>query len=91
MNEDRLIDREHQWINKLKTLNPNGLNLRTEMGPPIPLTTLFCDFAPMLSKLVGKLHFDLKTKYAYFRRHNMITAYRRNKNLKDMLVSASLQ
>lgn len=90
INENRLIDKEHQWINKLKTLKPNGLNLRTEMGPPIPLTIIFCDCAPMLSKLIGRLHFDLKTEYGYFRRHNMITAYKRNKNLKDILVSASL-
>ena len=88
-NNYHLLDSEHHWI-RLKTLTPNGLNLRTEVSSPIPLLTI-SDSACIIAKMVNEVHLDLKSYHYGFRRSTMVTAFKRNKNLKDYLVSASLR
>ena len=90
-NNHHLLDREHHWITRLKTLTPNGLNLRTEVSSPIPLRITFSDSACIIAKMVKEVHLDLKSYHHGFRRNTMVTAFKRNKNLKDYLVSASLR
>ena len=90
-NKCRLLDREQYWITRLKTLNPTGLNLRTEVGPPIPLVITFNDSTPIIAKMVNKVHLKLKSDHWGFGRNTMVTAFKRNRNLQDLLVSASLR
>ena len=49
-NRFHLLTREQCWIKRLKTLQPKGLNIRTELGPPIPLVLYFSDDAPNVTK-----------------------------------------
>lgn len=89
-NKYQLLDREQYWIKRLKTLHPQGLNMRTEIGPPIPFTIKFSDTAPAIANMVNRLHLKLKSYHCGFRRNTVVTAFKRNKNLKDYLVAASL-
>ena len=89
-NKYLLLDREHYWITRLKTLYPQGLNMRTEVGPPIPFTIKFSDVAPAIANMANNLYLKLKSFHYGFRTNTVVTAFKRNKNLKDYLVSASL-
>lgn len=87
-NKFHLLTREQNWIRRLKTLHPKGLNVRRELGPPIPLVLLFSDYAPNVSKHARLVFEKLRKHSTDFWPYSMVTAYRRNPNLKDLLVSA---
>lgn len=90
-NDYLLLLREDYWIKRLRVLSPHGLNLRTEMGPPIPFTIKYSDYAPTLAKHIKGILEDLKSIKGYYRKYKIIAAFKRNKNLRDLLVSANLQ
>ena len=93
-NEDklRLLQREQYWIKKLNTMTPIGLNHRNEIPPPIPFIIQFNDQAGHIGKFIKQTYNSIQTKfYGTFRKYQYITAYKRNKNLKDILVSASIK
>ncbi len=87
-----LLRREDFWIRKLNTPTPNGLNIRQELRPPIPFNIRFCDLAPEISKLVKSIYSIIQeVEFGTFRRRQLIISYNRNRNLKDLLVSAKLK
>ena len=86
------LEREQFWIEKLNTLSPDGLNKKFELPPPLPFVIPLSDNTGMIAKIVREIYSELKLDLpcAFFRR-KFITAFRRNKNLKDILVSAAIK
>ena len=75
---------------KKKTIAPFGLNKRREIPPPIPFALQFSDQAADINKLVKTFYEKFRLqRFGTFLRHQFVSAYNRNKNLKDMLTSAS--
>ena len=82
---------EQKWMAKLKTLVPNGLNLRQELPPPIPFVIHYSDQAAQISKLVRDFYYDRRSKWCSpYGKYGLVTAFKRNKNLKDYLIHAKL-
>ena len=77
---------------KFKTLMPKGLNIRRDLPPPILFVIQYSDQAGRISKLVKNVYEDIRSKYfcGYFSTYNLVTAFKRNKNLKHYLVHAKL-
>ena len=88
----RLSIREQHWMAKLKTLMPKGLNIRKDYPPPIPFVIQYSDQASEIAKLVKHFYGEIRGKYfcGPFVKFNLVTAFKRNKNLKDYLVHAKL-
>ena len=85
-----LLHREHFWINKLDTRAPLSLNKREELPPPISYIQRFHDKAGKISRIVKAAYSKLQINQpGIFRKYHLVLGYRRNKNLKDILVSAS--
>ena len=88
----RRLEREQFWMRKLNTITPNGLNQRKELPPPLPFLIPLSDNSDKIVKLVKKEYSQLKLElFGAFSRKRFISAFRRNKNLKDILVSAVLK
>ena len=90
---DRLffLQREQFWMKKLNTLSPDGMNIRKELCSIIPLTLKFSDFSHQVKQVV-KPHYQRiqELYYGAFHKHHLVTAYKRNHNLQDLLVRAKL-
>lgn len=86
------LEREQFWMGKLDTVTPKGLNLKSELPPPIPFVIQLSDSTGKIVKIVRKAYSKLKLDLpgAFFRKR-FITAFCRNKNLKDILVSAAIK
>ena len=87
----KMWQREQYWIKKLNTLTPHGLNIRVELPPPLPFGIKYSDQASKFNKVV-KAHYKKIQERLYnsFQKLQFVTAYKRNKNLKDMLVTSKL-
>ena len=82
-----LLQREQYWI---KTIAPIGLNQTREMPPPITFALHFGDQAANINKLVKPFYEKFRLqRFGTFLRYQFVSEYKRNKNLKDMLISAS--
>ena len=87
-----LIQKEQTWIKKLHTLTPYGLNIRQELPPPIPFSITFSDQSYDISRFVRGIYEKIQDRCNHvFRRLQMITAHKRNLNLKDLLVTAKVK
>jgi hypothetical protein len=86
------LEREQFWMAKLDTITPKGLNKKRELPPPIPFVIPLSDNAGKIIKVVREAYSKLKLDLpgAFFRKR-FITAYQRNTNLKDMLVSTAMK
>ena len=86
------LKREQFWMAKLDTIKPRGLNRKWELLPPLPFVIQFSDSTEKIVKIIkeaySKLQYDFQ---GIFRSKRLITAYRWNKNLKDILVSAAIK
>ena len=75
---------------KKKTIAPFGLNKRREIPPPIPFVLQFSDQAADIKKLVKTFYEKFRLqRFGTFLRYQFVSPYKTNKNLKDMLISAS--
>jgi hypothetical protein len=84
----RLYQREQAWMRRLKTLNPQGLNRREELPPPIPFCMTFNDQAYEIAKLVKTTYLRIQEQSCF--KSQIVSAYKRNRNLKDLLVKSKL-
>ena len=86
-----LYQREQFWMKKLNSLHPFGLNKRQEISPPIPFTITFTDQSPLITKLAKDSYEKIQERSGYtFLRQQMVTAFKRNRNLKELLIKAKL-
>jgi hypothetical protein len=89
--EVHFLRREQFWIKKLNSLSPHGLNKRREMPPPIPFTIKFNDQAPSIVKILKETYEKIQARCKIiFRRKQMVIAFRKNSNLKNLLVRSTL-
>ncbi len=86
-----LLQRETFWITKLNTLKPNGLNSGKEAPGFAPFIITHCDQNRKIMDIVAKYFQDIKLRFPTIFRHKLLPAYRRNKNIKDYLVTADLK
>jgi hypothetical protein len=83
-----LYQREQTWMRRLKTLNPQGLNRREELPPPIPFCMIFNDQAYEIAKLVKTTYLRIQEHFLF--KSQIVSAYKRNRNLKDLRVKSKL-
>ena len=92
--ELQLLQREQFWIKRLKTLAPNGLNLRQELPPPTPLSLLYMytDQSHEIVQIAKAIYKKIQERNGHiFFKLRMVAAYKRNRNLQDILVTARLK
>ena len=86
------MEREPFWMKKLNTRDPCGMNKKTELPPPIPFIKPHSDQAYRVSQRVRTIYQKLKVTFiGVFGRTKFITAYWKNRNLKDILLSTKLK
>ena len=89
--EVRLYKREQAWMRRLKTLHPRGLNQREELSPPIPFCIIFNDKAYEIANLVKTTYLRIQERTGrIYHKSQIVSAYKRNRNLKDFLVRSKL-
>ena len=91
LNRLRLLQRETFWITKLNTLKPHGLNSGKEAPGMLPFVITHCDQNFKIIETVRKHYHSITLQNPTIFRHHLRPAYRRNKNVKDFLVSADLK
>ena len=78
-------------MRRLKTLHPRGLNKREELSPPIPFSIMFNDQAYEIANLVKTTYLRIQERTGrIYHNHQIVSAYKRNRNLKDLLVKSKL-
>ena len=92
-NKKLRLERENFWIRKLKTYPPYGLNTGANANSEsiMPLTIKYSSTAKIASNKIRPLFTELKEKLPSAFGHKFITAYKRNKNLKDFLCSSQIR
>ena len=89
--EIHLFQREQYWMKKLNSLYPFGLNKRQEIPPPIPFIITFNDQTPDITRLVKFIYEKIQERNGHiFWKQQIVTSFKRNKNLKELLVKAKL-
>lgn len=91
-NTEAIRKREDYFIELLNTVQPHGLNLISNQPTQgiIPLVIPYSSTATAVSKTVRKHYDELQAKFSKVFKSKLITAYCRNKNLKDSLVCSRL-
>ncbi len=82
---------ESFFINKLNTLYPNGINEKIEIFKKIAFPVIYCNKSSKITKIIRETYVNLQTEYPKHFKNDLITAYKRNRNLGDILVSAKLK
>ena len=87
-----LLHREQFWIKRLKTQFPLGMNQRKEVPAPIPFCLKYMDKANEINKIVKTFHTKIQYQhFKTFKKHSITIATKRNRNLRDKLVSSTLR
>ena len=92
-NKKLRLERENFWIRKLKTYPPYGMNSGANANSEsiMPLTIKYSSTAKVASHKIRSLFTKLKETLPAVFGHKFITAYERNKNLKDFLCSSLIR
>jgi len=96
-NEDKtnntieLLKAESQWISKLKSVVPNGMNKKKEAPGLLPVILKYSDNSMYISNVFKKHYTQLQQSFPQVFRQKLITAHSRNKNIQDMLVRAQMK
>ena len=78
---------ESKWITRLKTRQPEGLNIREDSFGIIPFVIRFSHQGKTIAKLAKATYKLLQSAYPEMYTPRFITAFSKNKNIKDILVS----
>ena len=82
---------ESVWIGKLHTVKPLGLNIDDTTASILPFVIPYSRQAGIVSRLVRQTYKKSQLEFPKIFTRRFITAYSRNNNLKDMLVSTRLK
>ena len=92
----RLI-REHWWIKEIQSSDPKGINLIDHETYPcpdfgiIPMIIPWSTTGNQLAKNIKMIYTHLAENHSFCFHQNLITAFSRNKNIKDRLVKSKMQ
>lgn len=86
----KLLQAETEWIYKLKTYQPFGINDTKEAPPPIPFTLKYFDNTNKIKEIVKQYHNQLGQLFPKIFRNKLLWAHMRNKNIKDYIISTNL-
>ena len=89
---DMLTRRKHEsfFIKKLKTMSPLGINDKLEENGTLAFPVFYSTTASVAAKHVRETYDLLQEAYPKHFKNKLVTAFKRNKNLTDMLVSSKL-
>ena len=92
-NRQERLKRENYWIRTLKTYPPFGMNIGANANSQsiLPFTIKYSSTARVASKTIRSLFNKLQDQMPTAFGHKFITAYERNKNLKDHLCSSLIR
>ena len=92
----RLI-REHWWIKEIQSSYPKGINLIDHKTYPcpdfgiIPMIIPWSTTGNQLARNIKTIYTNLAENHSFCFHQNLITAFSRNKNIKDRLVKSKMQ
>jgi hypothetical protein len=81
---------ESFFINKLKSYD-YGINEKVEEFHKIAFPIIYCNKSHKITKIIRDGYSKLKTHYPKHFKNDLIVAYKRNRNLSDILVSSKIQ
>ena len=82
---------ESFFIKKLKTMSPNGINEKVEDFGTLALPIIYNNTSSQVTKLVRQAYIELQEQYPRHFKNKLVTAYKRNPNLSDLLVCSKLK
>ena len=84
------LERENYWIRKLETYSPYGLNTGYDPNKDgvVPLVIRYSSTSVEISKSIQKTYFDVQKDMPSVFPFKFITAYEKNRSLKDFLCSS---
>lgn len=90
--KDMLTRRKHEtfFIKKLKTMYPYGINDKMEEHGILAFPIVYSATSAIVAKHAREVYDKLQETYPKHFKSKLVTAFKRNKNLKDMLVSSKL-
>ena len=81
---------ESFFIKKLKTMSPLGINEKLEENGTLAFPIFYSTTASVAAKHVRETYSLLQEAYPKHFKNKLVTAFKRNKNLTDILVSSKL-
>lgn len=98
-NLQKRLEREQFWIDTLVTFHPHGLNedrwnwkerVERKNLPSIPFIVPFCKTGKAAGEIVKAYYKKIQEEHDHVFTHNVIVAFKKHKNLQDILVSSKL-
>ena len=88
--KDKRLERENYWIRKLQTYPPWGLNTGYDPSKDgiLPFIVKFSSSSKEASKFIHNIYSELQKQLPSIYPKRIITAYQKNKSLKDFLCSS---
>lgn len=82
---------ESFFIDRLKSYYPYGINEKLEEFNNIAFPIIYCRKSQKITKIIRDAYSQLKTRHPKHFKKDLIIAYKRNRNLSDILVSSKMQ
>ena len=92
-NKTNRLERENYWIKKLESFPPFGLNsgYDPDKDCPIPFIVTYSSAAAIAAQSIKKIYHEIQEKFPNSLKKPCITAYKRNRNLKDHICSSQIR
>ena len=90
-NDSKLLKCETHWIEQLNTLEPNGLNRRIAAKQSINVSMTYSNTAFRAFKTIRESYSRLQSLFPKAYTAELVSSYRRNKNISEYLTRARLK
>ena len=91
-NHLHILEREQIWIRRLNSATPHGMNKRKDIPAPLPFIIQYSDQAGCVIQIIKQIYAKFRSQMmGVFSRRQLIVAYRRNRNLRDILVTSAIK
>ncbi len=89
-NRINLLQTESDWMEKLQSIKPTGINSKKDLITPIPFILTYHDHSPQFAATIRQAFTKIQKLHPKIFRNRLVFAHKRNKNIKDYLVRAKL-